>query len=266
MESDLTTTAVLTQLNTTWLGRSYQHFERLGSTNDYLKQNSHLPAGTVVVTDFQETGRGRFNRVWQAPPGSSLLMSLLLRPQWEVEKLVWIGMAAGLAGTEAIRQTAGITARLKWPNDLVIEQDNQWCKVSGLLMETHWVPERPFPDIVVGMGLNVNIEATDLPTAVTPATSLKVAAGRAISRRDLLCTFLEQFESWFEAIEGGKSPHEAWEKELITVGQAVKVTAVRDNSSFSGIAEGTTEWGHLRVRDQSGNIHTVAAGDVTLRK
>lgn len=266
MQTNLNQTAVLSHLQTQWLGQSYRHFPVLGSTNDYLKQNSHLPTGSVVVTDFQETGRGRFKRVWKAPAETSLLMSILLRPSWPAEQLVWLGMVAGLAGIEAIEEVTGVVARLKWPNDLVVQQAGVWHKVSGLLVETNWLSDRSYPDVIVGMGLNVNIEAQDLPTAATPATSLKVASGQAVSRRELLCSFLERLEAWYERVDAGKSPQPAWEKQLVTLRQRVQVTAVRNNTSFSGIAESTNQWGQLLVRDPQGIVHTVSAGDVTLRK
>lgn len=262
---ELSQTAVSNHLKTAWLGQTYYHFASIGSTNTYLKQQLHLPHGTVVVTDFQEAGRGRFDRVWQAPPRSSLLMSILLRPTWPTEQLVWLGMLAGLAGIEAIGNVTQVAVALKWPNDLVIKRNKQWHKLSGLLVETIWPAGRQTPDAIIGMGLNVNIEAEDLPTAVTPATSLKVATGQSVSRIALLCRFLERLEAWYDRVAKGESPQPLWEKQLVTIGERVQVTAIRDGSSFSGLAEGTNQWGQLLVRDETGKIQTVSAGDVTLR-
>ena len=263
---ELSQTAVSNHLKTTWLGQTYHHFASIGSTNSYLKQQPHLPHGTVIVTDFQEAGRGRFDRVWQAPPRSSLLISILLRPTWPTEQLVWLGMLAGLAGIEAIDDVAQVAVALKWPNDLVVQYDNQWHKLSGLLVEMNWLAGRQTPDAIIGMGLNVNIEAEDLPTAATPATSLKVATGQPVSRLALLCRFLERLEAWYERVAKGESPQPLWEKQLITIGEQVQVTAVRDGRGFSGLAESTNQWGQLLVRDETGKLHTVSAGDVTLRK
>lgn len=266
MEQDLSKTAVKACLKTAWLGHHYIHFPTIGSTNDYLKRQSELPTGTVVTTDFQERGRGRFSRVWQAPAGTSLLVSALLRPKWPAEQLTWVGMVAGLAACEAIEQLTNLSIGLKWPNDLVVAQNDIWHKVSGLLVETSWLTTSPYPHVVLGMGLNVNIETADLPAAPTPATSLKEATGHPISRRNLLCRFLERFEARYEQVNQGHSPQPAWEKRLVTLGEWVQVTAVRDGDSFEGHAEGTNEWGQLLVRDAKGVQHAIGAGDVTLRK
>lgn len=265
---ELNETAVAAALTTRWLGRSYYYRPEVGSTNDWLKEQlaiQSLPTGTVMLADYQSQGRGRLERRWEAPPGSSLLMSLLFRPPWSAQYLHWLTMLTSLAVTEAIEQVCQLPVALKWPNDVVIEQNGAWHKVAGLLLEGVLGTDNRFESIIVGVGMNVNTPATILPTAVTPPTSLFIATGQPISRLRLLTTFLSRLETLYETAVRGHSPQPAWNGRLITLGQTVTVTQTTNSQSQSGFAEGTNEWGQLLLRDEQGHLHTITAGDVTLR-
>lgn len=256
-------TAVFPHLHTRWLGHTYHHFPEIGSTNSYLKQHPTLPHGTIAITDYQAAGRGRFDRVWQAPAGSALLFSVLLHPHWAAEQVAWLGMIAGLAVCEAIAAVTGLNPQLKWPNDVVLWQAGAWCKVCGLLVEAEWGNGNQLANAIVGIGLNVNIPPSDLPPA---ATSLQIAVGQPINRSPLLCHLLHRLEQQYERADRGESPHQEWAKKLVTLGQRVVVTAVHaTHPPIEGIAKATDNWGQLLVRDDHGRLHTVAAGDVTLR-
>lgn len=271
MEESLKATAVSTALKTRWLGRNYHYLAVVGSTNDLLKQwaddkNRYLPPGALILADFQTAGRGRLERRWKAPPGTALLFSVLLRPRWPEERLSWIIMLAGLAIAEAIEEITGLTARLKWPNDVVIDLDGRWHKVCGLLVEGNIEPADRLAQIILGIGVNVNIPADQLPAATTPATSLLAATGRPVARLALLAKILERLEQHYEAAENGRSPQPAWTARLVTIGQPVTVTRLDHGRTavVEGVAEGANGWGHLLVRDAAGALHTVTAGDVTL--
>lgn len=265
--------AVRADLTTTWLGRPYHYVARLDSTNERLKApaaDASYPAGAVLLTDFQSAGRGRLNRHWEAPPGSSLLLSVLLRPSWPARRGLWLTMLAGLAVVEAIEEVAGIPARLKWPNDVVIAAGDaaapSWRKVCGLLLDVSLDDTGDYLEsAILGIGLNVNIPETALPDAVTPAISLLVAAGRPVARRPLLVALLRRLEWHYEAALAGCSPVPAWSERLVTLGQRVTVTAAGTTTPLQGTAEAIDEWGCLLVRDAAGELHTVAAGDVSLR-
>ncbi len=271
MQDDLREAAVAAQLDTAWLGRSYHYLESVGSTNDTLKQQLALgdvnmpPSGAVVLTDYQEHGRGRFNRGWHAPPHTSLLLSVLFRPNWPARRLSWLTMIAGLAAAEAIEKVTSLPAFLKWPNDVVIRQDDTWAKVSGILLEGSITPEQRLAYAVLGMGINVNIRLADLPSASQPATSLMIISGRPVARLPLLVALLQRLESWYEAAEQNKSPHTPWNRRLITLEQRVVVKRMGDDSELLGTAEGTDELGQLLVRDDQGQLHAVMAADVTLQ-
>lgn len=270
MENELTEAAVNPVLETKWLGRPYHYVETAGSTNDLLKKwvadgsESVLPSGAVLLADYQETGRGRFNRSWEAPPHTSLLLSILLRPDWDISRLSWLTMLASLSVAEAVEKETGLPVFLKWPNDVVIDHNGKWAKVCGILLEGALSQSEGIEYTVLGIGINVNIPQSEFPSAVQPATSLMVAAGRPISRLSLLMELLQSVERNYDAAQNSESPYQRWNKRLITLGQRIAAHRVGQEKSLVGTAEATNEWGHLLVRDDNGQLHTITAGDVTL--
>jgi BirA family biotin operon repressor/biotin-[acetyl-CoA-carboxylase] ligase len=265
MVDELVETAVLSALPTKWLGHTYLYYATLGSTNDELKrlltEENDLPTGTVVLTDFQSQGRGRLNRSWFVPPQSSLLHSILFRPDWPAIQANWLTLMVGVAAAEAIEAATELTVGLKWPNDVMVQQADEWHKVSGILLEGQVTNDR-FQQAIVGIGINVNVPAEQLPDTATPATSLLIAAGRPIARLALLLDFWQRLEHYYEVAE---SPYLAWQQRLITLGQWVQVSQIGQRPLI-GLAETADAWGQLLVRDEAGNLHTIAAGDVTLRR
>ncbi len=267
-EPELNKAAVGAALTTRWLGRAYRYAAELDSTNEQMKQwaADGAPHGAVLLADYQSAGRGRLDRRWDAPPATSLLLSVLLRPAaWPAERGGWLTMLAGLAAAEAVEAVAGLPARLKWPNDVLVAQDGRWRKTCGLLLDATLDGER-LATAIVGIGLNVNVPAAALPDFATPATSLLAAGGHSVSRRALLVELLARLEDHYAAADAGQSPAAAWSARLATLGQAVTVSAAGSAAPLAGVAEGVDEWGRLLLRDAAGHLHTIAAGDVTLRR
>lgn len=268
MGSELESNQILPQLKTQWLGKRYRFFPEIGSTNTaVLTQNraSPLPEGTVFVTEHQSQGKGRLGRGWSAPSGSSLLFSVLLKPNWGGNSAAWLTMMGCLAAIEAIEAETAVSPKIKWPNDLVVMQNGVWHKTAGILVEGAFDAQGRLETAVFGMGLNVNIAQAQLPDAHTPATSLRIAQGAAVDRAALFVRILENLEKRYELVKNGRSPLAEWKAKLITLGNPVHVTNIGNNQTISGIAEDVDEHGHLLIRDAKSQRHTVQAGDVTLR-
>ena len=138
--SDLSAEAIAAALTTRRLGRPVLYFPRIGSTNDVAHDRAAAGAaeGLLVIADEQTAGRGRLDRRWWAPPGSSLLMSLLLRPALPPDQAGQLTMCLGLAAVEAIEAVTGLRPALKWPNDLLLEDR----KLGGMLTELRLEGER----------------------------------------------------------------------------------------------------------------------------
>ncbi|MDJ0754831.1 MAG: biotin--[acetyl-CoA-carboxylase] ligase [Ardenticatenaceae bacterium] len=247
-------------LTTEWLGHHFQFFEEIDSTNRYLQKHAaELPHGSVALTDFQSAGRGRLNRRWETPPGEAILMSILLKPRWPIERTSWLTMIAGLAAVNAIREVSGLSIGLKWPNDLVLLKSDGpgWYKIAGILLESAlengWV---------IGMGINVNQDS--FPPSPTPPASLYTLTGRTFNRQSIIRALLGHLEGWFERCDQGENPLAAWRAELLTIGQMVTVKPMGDQPSWSGQAVDVDESGHLLIKDAQGKIQLVTAGDVSL--
>lgn len=255
-------------LTTRWLGRSLHVFESVGSTNTVLAQLAQegAPAGTIVLTNYQSSGRGRRQRRWHAPPASSLLVSLLFRPHWPALQAHWLTMMAGLAATSAIEARTELEVGLKWPNDVMLRpasgDEPAWRKAGGILLETR-LDGDVVVQAIVGLGLNVNIAPQDLPEGVVPATSLLAETGQRFDRVTLLVHMLQRLETLYEEAAVGNAPHEAWQARLITRNRRVRVTT--ETGVVEGLALGCDEWGRLRLRRDNGQVQNFAAGDVTLR-
>ena len=153
--------------------------ERTGSTNADLRERAEQgsPEGIVLVADYQTRGRGRRDRKWESPPKASLLMSLLLRPKCPPEEFAWLTPMAGLAVADVCRETTGAEARLKWPNDVVVDD----MKLAGVLAEV--VPEA----VILGIGVNVLWpDAESQPTGFNNVpVSLKALAERGAAQSSL---------------------------------------------------------------------------------
>jgi BirA family biotin operon repressor/biotin-[acetyl-CoA-carboxylase] ligase len=168
--------------------------------------------------------------------------------------------------TRAIEDEVGLPAALKWPNDVVVGHKGQWAKVCGILLEGRISPAQHLEHAILGIGINVNNAAEQLPAVERPVTSLALAAGRRLPRLPLLAAILDNLERQYEAAGRGHSPWKPWNERLITLGQRVAVHRVEQDAALLGIAEATDEWGQLLVRDDRGDLHAVMAADVTLQE
>lgn len=261
MSSLLSEEAVLAGLRTRLIGRQIVYRRETGSTNDDTKRlaQAGAPEGTVVLTDHQIAGRGRLGRRWEAPTGSSLLLSILFRPQLAPHEVQQLTMLCGLAVVDAVEAQTGLRMCLKWPNDIVSGEG----KAGGILTEVDLSPER-VEFVVVGIGLNVNLSPAHLSEdLIVPATSLSHLLGHPIERLPLLRALLNAVETRYLALKEGQSPHEEWAQRLATLGQPVTVLSA--GSRHDGVAECVDPDGALRVRLANGSLERVLAGDVTLR-
>ncbi len=248
-------------LETEFVGQNLVYHPAILSTNDEARRlaRAGAPQGTLVITDYQTAGRGRLERRWEAPAGSSLLMSLVFRPHLAAHQVQRLTMICGLAAVDAIESQTGLQVGLKWPNDLVIGG----AKLGGILTEIELEGKR-VDHAVVGLGLNVNLDPDQLSQdLLMVATSLSHHLGREVPRLPLLRTLLQATELRYRALEAGRLPQAEWAGRLDTLGQSVSVSALGD--SFEGVAEGVNEDGALLVRRADGRLETIIAGDVRVR-
>ncbi len=210
-------------------------FDVVDSTNRYVLECAADGAreGIVAVADEQTAGRGRLGRTWVAPPGAALLVSVLLRPQLARERVHLLTLAAALAAIDAL---PNVDARLKWPNDVVVDDR----KLAGILAEADGAGA-----IVIGMGVNVRSDG------LAPEVR-DIAAACDIDRRELLVAWLCRLHTRLDALDDTVPDAIA---RSATLGRRVRVELARE--SFEGTARALTDEGYLVVDDR-----IVTAGDV----
>lgn len=204
--------------------------------------------GTVMVTDNQTAGRGRLDRVWEAPAGSGIAASVLLRPGGlPARRWSWMSLLTGLAVADGIAEF-GLNARLKWPND--VELDGR--KVSGILVER--IETSAGPAAVIGFGINAAMTEDQLP--VPTATSLRLN-GVDVAAPELLDAVLRRLEQLYALVQSNPDAvREAYVAASSTIGATVRVT-LPDSATLEGTATAIDADGRLVVDGRA-----ISAGDV----
>jgi BirA family biotin operon repressor/biotin-[acetyl-CoA-carboxylase] ligase len=224
-----------------------------GSTNADLLEQARAGAaeGLVLVAETQTAGRGRLGRSWSSPPRAALACSVLLRPAVPPASRAWLPLLTGIAVAAALRAETGVTATLKWPNDVLVADR----KIAGILAEAH------DDAIVVGVGLNVTLTGAELP--VPTATSLLLEDAACLDRTRLLAAVLTElggrYAAWTARPDAAvlRAEYLRW---CVTVGREVWVE-LPGGARLTGTAADVDETGRLAVRTGSGTT-LVGAGDV----
>ena len=253
---------VCPRLTTQLLGSEIYYFSEIGSTNDEAKKKAvaGCPEGTLVITETQLGGRGRLSRGWFSPVAKGLWFSVVLRPPFPPQEAPKCTLMAAVALNRAIRDVTGIPCGIKWPNDILCNGR----KLVGILTEMSAEMDA-INHIVIGMGINVNIEAAEIPPELkTIATSVSIETGAEVSRIDLFIKVLERLEEIYLQVKtGGFSVVlDAWRLESITLGHMVNVIGL--DKSFVGKAIDIDNDGALLVETEQG-VERVLAGDVSIR-
>jgi len=217
------------------------------------------PLPLLVAAEAQTAGRGRLGRHWESPPGASLLMSVAVRPGVPLSAWGWLPLLAGVSLASAVRQQAGVDARLKWPNDVVVGPADSPRKLAGVLVEGVGRG-----DAVIGMGVDVDQTTDELP--VEWATSLRLETRGRHPRGPLLVAVVEGLLRRLGAWADAHGDHEAcgladeYRDLCVTLGQRV-AASLPDGRSLEGVASGLAPGGELLITAGDGE-HRVAAGDV----
>ena len=228
--------------------------EETGSTNaDALAlARSGAPEGVVLVADHQTAGRGRLGRTWQAPPGSSLLATVLLRPAASDADLMMPAVALAMAA--AVQACTGVEPGLKWPNDLTVDDR----KLAGVLAETDW--SGTGVAVCVGIGVNCNWPAEVPDELATTLVALNHLTGADVDRAELLAAFLAELDRRYADLDR-RALRDEWRDRSATIGRRVRVEL--GSEAVNGVALDITAEGHLEVACDDGSRRGFAVGDVT---
>lgn len=252
-----------------WRGKLL-YFPTIDSTNLEARKHLRGPQSSqelVLVTDKQTAGRGRLNRVWEAPFASGLLCTLTIPlAPLPLERAYLYTAALALSIQESAWQEAGVELQLKWPNDLL--RDGRKC--CGILAE---IEQGPGPNrdeswLALGFGLNTGLTEQDFAAAGLTGKAANVIPddSPALDREAFLAATLATLQTYREQL--ARDPEEvrrAWSDKLITLGQPVEVRNMGGDKQLDGVAVGVDQNGGLQVRTAGGQVQIVQAGDVSVR-
>lgn len=261
----LTVEGISAELLTKWAGRRIVCSSETGSTNDDARElaDDGAAGGTLVVTEKQNKGRGRQGRVWESPFGGSIFMSCILRPDFSPDKASMLTIIAALSTAEAIEDICDseVKAGIKWPNDIVMGGH----KICGILTELHMNPDGSIKDVIIGEGINANIESFPENIAAT-AGSILLETGIRIDRNKLIACIMLHFEHNYEIFRSVLSLaplKEEYEKRLLNMNKGVRV--LDPAGEYEGTACGITEAGELIVETNEHCRRYINAGEVSVR-
>ena len=253
---------IMSSIHTEWAGRQVIYFDETDSTNIQAKRLAEQKAshGTLVVADRQNGGKGRRGRVWTSPSGVGIWMSLILRPKISPASASMLTLVAALAVREGIEKETGISAGIKWPNDLVLNGK----KICGILTEMS-TELMEIQYVVPGIGINVN--QTEFPDEIKEtAASLYLESGKLWKRSGLIAAIMEAFEKNYDIFlktEDMSGLMEEYNQYLVNRGKEVCVLAPQ--GEYRAMANGINREGSLLVTRADGTREEIISGEVSVR-
>jgi BirA family biotin operon repressor/biotin-[acetyl-CoA-carboxylase] ligase len=236
------------------------HYDSVPSTMDTAASLASVgaPERTIVVASEQTAGRGRGGRSWQAPPGSGLFCTLILRPALPPALLTTLPLLTGVAVAEAIERVVDAPCRVKWPNDVWLGDDPAHHKVAGILVTSRFNGDVADP-VLVGVGVNVSTRCADLPLG---ATSILLASGRVVMPDTVLDAVLDRFDRVYAEFQAtrGRPSLAAWRSRAALLGERVAV--VDSGREREGRFVGVDEDGALLLEDSPSAIRRIVAGEL----
>ncbi|MDF1617354.1 biotin--[acetyl-CoA-carboxylase] ligase [Petrocella sp. FN5] len=260
--ADLVESAIRLHLNQGSRFATIKVYESVDSTNSEAKRmkvNKKMEEGLIIAKE-QTAGKGRRGKYWASVKDEGIWASLVLVPDIPPMRASMLTLIAGLSVAMAIEDKTGLGVGIKWPNDLVISGK----KVCGVLTEMSTEADY-IHHVVVGVGINVN--QTIFDTSLNHiATSLKIELGRNVNRVEILCGFLNHFESLYEKflkIMDLSFMIDRYNNMCINVDQELRIIEHGKTKEATGIK--VTSQGGLMVRNKEGDTEIIYAGDVSIR-
>lgn len=248
-------------LNTKHLGRNYFYYKELDSTNIKAKEiaQNNDSNYSVVTSEIQTKGTGRFNRVWQSPKGG-IWTSLILKPNIAPNQANKITLIAAASVFKVLHEL-GINCKIKWPNDIYIN-NKKFCGILTLMncdMDT-------INHIIVGIGMNINISRENFTSDLNTATSLLIEKNIEYNRSKILANFLNNFEIFYNNFIDKNDLSEVvniCRDNSLLINMNAKLITPRSKESV--ICLGIDDDGELIIKDSSGNIKKVISGEITFK-
>lgn len=251
-------------LNTSVIGRNIQYFDQIDSTNLHAKRAAEegFEDGTVILADEQLRGKGRLGRTWASPKGKGIWMTIMLKPKINTTEAAKITLLAACSVCKAIEDICGVSPKIKWPNDLILNGK----KVCGILTEMGAELDE-INYLIVGIGINVNLNQEEFPEELqTIATSIKAAKGSIVSRKDLAAAIINYFECYYNAFTASGSLKDfiqEYREKSAVLGKTIRV--ISSGTELQGNAVDISDEGQLLVQLENGIIKEIISGEVSIR-
>lgn len=249
------------EIDTFVLGKKVYFFDEITSTNEYAKKlaNDNVEEGVIVISDSQTNGKGRLNRNWISNKGDGIFLSLILRPNIELFSVTQITLLAGICVCNAIRMCTNLDAKIKWPNDIIINNK----KVCGILTEVSAQIDK-VSYVILGIGINVNNESFN-ESIKNKATSIFLELGNKLERQKIIGYFLKEFENRYFKYKKEKNFLiflDEYKNLCINIGKEVKV--IYYNKEIKGVVLDISPLGEIILKIEK-EILKIASGEVSLR-
>lgn len=258
----LTAEELMSRFDGHWFGKRVVYREKVDSTNTEAKRLSDRDAahGTLVIAGMQTAGKGRRGRAWTTAPGMGVWMSVLLRPEFAPSSASMLTLLMGMAAAEASEDLTGLEARIKWPNDVVLNGK----KICGILTEMSAEPDF-IHHVIIGTGINVNTE--NFPEELnSKATSLYLETGNKYSLADVIERTGLLFEKYYEIFAETGDLTELKDKyNRRLAGLLSEVRVLDPKGSYEGISRGINSKGELMVEMADKSLRSVYAGEISVR-
>ena len=249
-------------MKTRWAGKNIVYYTETDSTNLRIKQlgDEGAPEGTLAVADHQSAGRGRRGRSWDSPAGSSIYMSVLLRPKIAPDRAPMLTLVMACSVAEGIMDCEDVKVQIKWPNDIIINGK----KLVGILTEMSTQIDY-INHVTVGVGINVNMTGFPEDLRAT-ATSLRIETGHVVKRAPLIAAVMERLETNYEVFMKTEDMSGLMEKySSLLVNREKEVMVLGAREQYRAYALGINNTGELIVRREDGTEEAVYAGEVSVR-
>lgn len=256
------------KLKSSFIGKNIYYEEKVDSTNTLARDlsNKGVKNGSVVISDYQEKGRGRSGKIWVSPHGRNIYMSIILKPKFSPEIAHGMTILAAVSVADAISEITALTPQIKWPNDILINSK----KISGILTEMS-TQNMTIEHIIVGIGINVNTEEEEMEEKIKNiATSLLIeskkmdSSNNFVDRNKLIISILNKFDKYYEMfLSTGLSPilHN-YQKYFGMVGKEIEIN-IKDKK-VRGLVVGIDSTGALLLKTGENELEKVVSGEIYL--
>lgn len=250
-------------LQTETIGRKIYYFNTIDSTQNFALKLASKPHenGSIVISEQQTHGRGRQNRKWVSPRGG-IWLSVLLKPNFEISQASLFPMLTSLALAISIEKVLKLKPKLKWPNDLTL--DNK--KVAGILVDAS-IESNQIDYLVIGVGINFKIQPSTISKIVKNSGNF-YGITTLVTKKEkaepilLLQAFLHELEQLYSKLVAGNTYgiKNEWEKRSSTIGRKVKISS--PSGETKGKATGIDDDGALLISSK-GKTQRLLVGDIS---